>query len=116
MLDQDVLSNHNSLSAILKESMDECYPYKVTQLKQKQYNNPWITEELKHLIKQKNKLYPKYLDKPITHGDEFRRLRNRISHLIRTCKRNYYTNQFEDVSGDSKGTWRVLSKLINKNK
>ena len=89
---------------VLKSSMDECFPYKTVVIKPKQQKNPWMTNELKDLIKQKNKLYTKYMKKPITYGDEFKALRNRVSHRIRECKKQYYSAKFEAVRGDSKET------------
>ena len=61
--------------------MDECYPYKTIKIKQKQLDNPWMTEDLKSLIKQKNKLLTKYLKRPKTYGEEYRAIRNRVSHM-----------------------------------
>ena len=52
----DVESTQNyysNLSTVLTEAMNECFPYKTTKIKLKQLNNPWFTEELNSLIKQK---------------------------------------------------------------
>ena len=113
---ENIDSHFKSISNILKESMDECFPLKTIKIKQKSAAKPWITDELKALIKQKNKLYSKYIKRPITHGDEYRALRNRVTHLTRDCKRQFYCSQLEDAKGDSKKTWKIISKLMNKPK
>ena len=92
---------------MLVDTNNECFPYKTTTIKQKQLANPWMTNELRALIKQKNKLLTKYQKSPRTYGDEFKALRNRVSHMIRDCKKQFYAEKFDAVKGDSKGTWKI---------
>ena len=111
-----VSTYYSDLSNILKDSMNECFPYKTTRIKRKKLENPWMTEELRTLINQKNKLYSKFVKSPITYGDEYKSIRNRVSHLIRDRKKQFYTEKFEGVKGDSKGTWKILSQMLNNQK
>ena len=111
----DVDTTCNNLIYALQNVMDECYPYRTIKVKPKSLKNPWITDEIKILIKQRNKLLDKYCNRPITYGDSYRALRNRVNHIIHSRKREYYNNEFHSVQGDQRGTWKKLSKLLNKN-
>ena len=110
----DVESNYHNFSKVLQESMNECFPYKHAIIKQKTLENSWMTNELLNAIKDKNKLYKKYLKLPITYAEEYKRLRNRVAHLTRDAKREYYNAKFDAAQGNSKKTWGVLNKLLNK--
>ena len=76
-------------------------------LKSKTFNSnhefkPYITPDIKNLIKEKNKLARKYAKRPITYGERFRRLRNQVTLAIRTAKANYNKARLEQNSGNSK--------------
>ena len=112
----DIETYYRSISNVLKESMNECFPSKTIVIREKLLEKPWMTDELKALIKQKNKLYSKFLKRPVSYGDEYRALRNRVTHMTRDCKRQYYTSKFDNARGNSKETWKIISKLLNKPK
>ena len=62
-----------------------------------------------------SKLYSKYCEKPITYGNEYRIMRNRINNLVKTRKKLYYQNSFDSYQNDCKKTWKLLNAILNRN-
>ena len=79
-------------------------------------SNPWMTAGLRQSIKTKNKLYKKFVRKPITYGDAYRMYRNNLTKLIRTAKNVHHQNQFKNVQGNTKKTWKTINSILGKSK
>ena len=77
---------------------------------------PYITPEIKLLIKERNKIQRKYAKKPITFGDSFRSIRNRVTQMIRIAKNNYFKRQLEQHTNNLKKYWRVINDILNRKK
>ena len=75
---------------------------------------PYITPDLEDLIKEKTKLARKYAKRPITYGERFRRLRNKVTLAIRTAKANYNKARLEQNSGNSKKTWNIINSVLHR--
>ena len=60
----------------------------------------WISSDLAQMIKDKNRLYAKYCKKPITYGNAYRIIRNRVNNLVKTKKKLYYQNLFDSYQND----------------
>ena len=67
-------------------------------------NKPYITADIKQMMKERDKMQRKYARKPITHGEAYRRIRNMVCNAIKSAKANYYKNKLKGSSGDSKKT------------
>ena len=100
----------------LKNVTNECFPIKSKIIKKKYLLKPWINQDLRALIKDKHKLYKKYVQRPITFGPQYKQLRNRLSNLIKTSKNEYYKNKLNDALGNSKKSWEIVNNLLNNKK
>ena len=87
----------------------------VTEIKIKRNSLPYITSDIRKLIRQRdylkkkaNKTGSKYFWQAYQH------LRNKVKYGIRTARANYYSNTFEEHQGVIKNTWKILKKIINK--
>ena len=87
----------------------------VTGIKIKGNSLPYITSDIRKLIRQRdylkkkaNKTGSKYLWQTYQH------LRNKVKYSIRTARANYYSNMFEEHQGDIKNTCKILNEIINK--
>ena len=60
-------------------------------------------------------MYQKYIKHPITHGENYRQLRNQVNNLIRQSKAKYYQNLLKSQVNDNKNTWKTLNHLMNRN-
>ena len=107
----------NSLIKILSDLTNSCCPKKMLCRKQfKISKNPWITSGILTSIRHKNKLYTKYIkSKSPTLFEEFKKYRNRLTHLKEAAKRNYFHDLFKN-SKNSSDTWKCINQLLRKTK
>ena len=111
-LGDNVEQAYDTLSNTLKTVHDYYYPIKTKTIKQKDINKPWINQDLKVLIKEKHKLYSKFIRKPISFGDQYRTFRNRLNTSIKLAKDDYYKKKLEEAQGNSKATWKILNSIL----
>ena len=65
-------------------------PLRTYKIKMFDRDKPYITTDIKALIKEKHKLQKKCNKFPITYDTEYRNLRNRLSIVIRSEKSAYF--------------------------
>ena len=76
---------------------------------------PWLTKGILKSIKQKNKLFIRYRKKPNDLNKEtYTTYRNKLSHIIRKSKKDYYGDLIAAAQGDSPQKWKVLNKALNR--
>ena len=86
----------NILLTILSDLTNQFFPKK--RLSRKQYKvtkNPWITPEILTAIKNKDKLYAKYLKErtPVSFTN-YKKCRNQLTHAKIKAKQNFFENFF----------------------
>ena len=79
-------------------------------------SKPYINDEIKTLIKDKNKMLKKYSKHPIKYKNEWKLIRNKLTDRIRAAKHRYFKDQIDKFSGNAKDTWKVLNKLMGRSK
>ena len=107
----------------MNELLDRYMPMrKVTQKEFKQKYKPWISDVILHKIKEKNKIFKKYVncknvgEKPCIFV-RYKSLKNEITLLTRNSKKTYYENYFSKHKKDLSKTWQGIKEIINiKNK
>ena len=78
---------------------------------------PWITKGLLKSINTKCKLYKAYLKNPCNfNNDRYTKYKNKLNHLLKISKRNYYDYKINEAKGNLKATWKILNEIINKRK
>ena len=83
------------------------------ELKWKQ--KPWISSNIKSMIKTKDFLYSKFLrTKKTFWHDRFKLLRNNVKKSIFEAKKEFYKNYFENHKDNSRKIWQGISQIINK--
>ena len=80
----------------------------------KSLSKPWVSTGLKVFIKKRDKLYKRYLlyRKPY-YLTKYRYYRNRICHLLRASKGNYYQHYFNVNNSNMKNIWSGIKSLIS---
>ena len=87
---------------------------KLSSKKQKQLKKPWITKGIRTSIKKKNNLYHKFMrKKEVDLYNKYKVYRNKITHLIRHSKKNYYLDYFNKFKTNMKKLWQGIKELIN---
>lgn len=76
---------------------------------------PWINQECLRRIKQKNKLYKKFLKtRLVSDLQKFKQYRNKLTSFLKNEKRCYLHSQFQqDACKGSADMWRKINKLLN---
>lgn len=121
--DSDPNLNYNSLHEIIQDAKDKFMPsIKVKFNKYKHKKNQWITKEIMDLIKKRDDKYQ--LHKMTDQNSELYNIQKEVLKLlnsdikkkIRQSKKNYYSQLFQKLKHDIKGTWQNISMLLNKTK
>ena len=97
------------------ELYDKFFPMK--KYKSKRSNNLWITKGLKQLSKTKEVLYRKFIKNPSQKNErDYKIYRNKLNHLIRIVKKNYYSKRLDQAENDIKSTWNTINELLGRKK
>ena len=87
---------------------------KLSKKEIKSLSKPWISTGLKVSIKKRDKLYKRYLlSRDPYYLTKYRYYRNRICHLLRASKRNYYQSYFNVNNRNMKKIWSGIKSLIS---
>ena len=111
----------------LMKIIDSYMPLKkMTKSELKRKRKPWITQGILISIKQRDKLYKKFIKaKDIeiknNYHSQFKNMRNLIVQLIRNSKKNHFQNYFHQNLNNIRNTWKGIKNIIsinnnNKNK
>lgn len=94
---------------------DKHIPLKQLSKKELKFlSKPWITQGIKVSIHVKNKLYSKYLKtKSCYFHSKFKLYRNKLNHLLKLSKKQYYSNYFLKNIKDSKMVWTGRKQIIH---
>ena len=105
------------LSQKLMDIGKACMPVKTITVR---YNDaPWITEEIKKLIKKKHRIFAlaKTLDS-VWSWDLFKRTRNYLVELIRNRKKEYHTDLENRINTQTnfgtKDWWKIVNNFFNR--
>ena len=119
------IANHDanaSMESFLKkfnEILDLHMPLKkITQKKFKQRFKPWISDNILSKIGDKNKALRKYLrtKNPILkelHRCKFNDLKNEVTHLLRSSKKEFYKKYFTENKNNLQKVWKGIKEIIN---
>ena len=94
---------------------------KITKKELKERTKPWITKGIRRSIKQRNKLFNKLKnecnqqDKMVIQS-KIKVYRNKIKHLLRDSKKNYYKNYFKNNAINIKNLWKGINEIISNKK
>ena len=116
----ELSNSHNSSEmfdkfySILSETVDKHAPLKQLSLKEiKELSKPWISKGIRTSINIKNKLYKKYIkNRSLYYHDKFKFYRNKLNHLIKISKKNYYNKYFTSNRSNLKNTWKGIKEII----
>ncbi len=86
---------------------------KLSRKQSKQQKKTWITTGIRTAIKKKNKLFKSFIR---TRSNEvlakLKLYRNKLNHLIKLSKRNYYNNYFTNNKNNTKKTCQGIKQII----
>ena len=91
---------------------------KMTQNEIRRKQKPWITNSILRKIRKRDKTHGKYLKtvEPLKKNEllaKYKNLRKEITSLVKSSKKEYYKNLFNENSNDLRTTWRGIKSIIN---
>ena len=91
---------------------NQSFPF--TQVKRVYRNrNPWLSNDLKSMIKVKNNLYKIYLVHPTNYNrTAYKNHRNTVTYLLRKEEKLYYKNLLLKNKRNLRKTWQVIKDVI----
>ena len=96
----------SSLNLLFQES----YPLKTKFVTQRYFSNPWYSKDV-NKISDARKNYHNLYHLNLVSREQYTAYRNKITHLIRKCKENFYMESFKRNSGNMKKTWGTIREL-----
>ena len=74
-----------------------------------------MTHGISKSVTEKNKLYRKYLKTPNRKNEEtYKKHKNKLNHLVKLAKKNYYEKQFVNYKNNSRMTWKTINEILNR--
>ena len=92
---------YNLFSSKLKLLYDTNCPIKRVIVKKLDVEKPYITPEIKNMLKRKHKLQKLHNKMPLAFGNEYSKLRNELNSRIRTARAQYYKSQLSNDTRDA---------------
>ena len=94
---------------------DKSFPVLAYKINYKN-RHPWMTEQLRNRIKQKNSLYLTVLNHPgdIKLKEQYKRQKNQLNSDIKNTEINYYSNELELHKENLRKTWKIIKSIIGK--
>ena len=107
---------YTNLIKLVRYKFEACVPL-VKVSRQSIREKPWITKELKIIIKEKNKLYRVYLTKSDQRSKiRYNQQRNIVRNAHNIAETNYYNELFENTKDSTYNLWKNLGPVINPKK
>ena len=102
---------------IFKDTADKHAPIKVIKKTKKRKFIPWFTTELENLLMERQrKIQLCGLYGLISDRTAVKVFTNKINHLKRKCKKQYYRGKIKEYDGDPKKMWKVLKEVTQTEK
>ena len=112
---ENIDSSVNRIVCILQTALDKFCPLiKVKRSRDNDKQKPWLTNEIKSLIKEKNRLHNKFIKKPLSYRQQYRTVRNRLNNVKKYAKQKYYCNLLNNCRSNCKKTWEVINLILNR--
>ena len=110
----DVNKSLERLDEIIVRELNTCCPIKTRVKTKREIKNPWISHEIKTLIKKRENYRKLFLQSKMSRN-EYNYFRNFVSNKVRWTKQNYYRHLLVDIKKNIKKTWNVINSLIKPN-
>ena len=123
------IKNANWSQVVALQSVDEAYdsfldrltcfyeknfPIVTRKVKYLDLAKPYITGDIKLMIKKKHKLQKLFNRWPLRYEREFKILRSEVSSTIRSAKAKYYRNRLNESVGNPRETWQTINSLLGR--
>ena len=112
----DTQTAFSAFHSVLLKVYNKHFPKQKIKLK---YNSRklWLTQGLKDAIKNKNKLYKRYMKcKTVANENTYKRYRNKLNIILKCAEKKHYTDLLNSNKDNIKKTCQIMKNIVNRNK
>ena len=101
---------------MLRQLLDNHAPEKTLHVAQR-LTQPWLNEEIAAAKKDRRECEKLWRNnKSTVRRSEYRESCERVKHLIRKAKEEYFIKKIDECQGDQKKLFQIVDKLLGRNK
>ena len=105
-------SSFNCFYDTIKELHNKHFP-KVKMKIRHNNNKPWLSDDIKDEIKQKNKLYKISKKIPCLRNElNYKTHKNHLQHKMRIEEKHHYCELFDRCKGNMKRSWNIIKSIL----
>jgi len=113
----DVDLAYNSFIKIFLTLYNKNCPIQESEITSKRPSKPWVTRGLINACKKKNTLYKEFVKHRTEEKElKYKTYKNKLTVILRKCKKDYYSRLLENNKNNIKGTWNILNSVIRRKK
>ena len=113
----DPNESYNKFENVFLDAYDLFFPIERKTTRKRNNYKAWFNDEIRKLIKKKNRLYKLYLKNPTDYRkNTFKKIRNKVVSKIKQAKKQYFKELFKTIHGNNSKTWNVINKALGKEK
>ena len=102
---------------IFTELYNKFCPLKKIVSKGYDFGKPWFHKGLRNACTKKNWLYKNFLKyRTVESCERYKLYKNKLTTILRASEKKYYTTLLEENKRNTKATWKILNRVIRKNK
>ena len=101
----------NLLSEYIYNSYNFTCPIVRKSVSAKRIKKPWITENILSCIRLRNAYSVLWKTNRLP-AHFYKQYRNNVTNMIRTAKQRYYSEKFNRVKDNIKGTWKLMNNIL----
>lgn len=108
----DALGAFSRFHRSLRIMFEDSFPLKVVRIKKLDIDKPYVTREMKCLIKEKHRLERLVFRWPVTYKKKFNEIKNKLKKMNRKLKCTFYRNRVN--TQDKKESWKVIGEILGR--
>ena len=99
------------LDEIIFSVFDKCCPLKSKISSPKDQRSPWLSREVKQLLKLRHDFF-NLMRRGAIETSDYNAFRNSVTSVIRTAKAEYHKSLFRNIRDNAKKTWRAINNVL----
>ena len=112
LIEENIDKNFDTFLNLFTKIYNDCFPIATKTISNKRFTKPWMSSGLLTSVKMKNHMF-KNFKLGLTCEAEYKLYKNRLVHLLRVSKKQYYTKLFSSYRTNTKKLWQTINSLTN---
>ena len=112
----NVQTLYDDFTNFISNAYNSAYPMIEVKKKKLDVSKPYITNELKCLIREKHKLKKLFHRFPYTYGTRYRAIRNKVCRMADLNKKTFLQSEIVANKNNAKKTFEIINEALGRNK